>query len=212
MPRVIAVCGWIALLLQFYLIVEVRVSNGTSILAGVANYFSYFTILTNLLLAIGLSLLSWAPGSAAGRFFARPPVQAGLAIYIGIVGIIYSLLLRQTWNPQGAQKVADMMLHDLVPLLYVGYWLFRAPKFPLAWRYAFLWLAYPWAYFAYAIGRGAVDGFYPYPFIDVERLGCAQVLSNAALLSLASILLGFAVIRVSRWLSPATAYDSSCCG
>ena len=37
--------------------------------------------------------------------------------YIAIVGITYSLLLRHMWNPQGTQKIADVLLHDVVPVL-----------------------------------------------------------------------------------------------
>jgi hypothetical protein len=41
------------------------------------------------------------------------------------------------------------------------------------------WVLWPLAYFVYAMLRGAATGFYPYPFIDVDRLGYAQVLVNA---------------------------------
>ena len=57
-----------------------------------------------------------------------PPVGAGRrAAYIAIVGIIYRLLLRQLWNPQGMQWVADVILHDVIPVGYVLYWLLFAP-------------------------------------------------------------------------------------
>jgi hypothetical protein len=48
-------------------------------------------------------------------------VQSGAAIYIAIVGIVYSFALRHIWDPQGLQKIADMLLHDSLPVLYVAF-------------------------------------------------------------------------------------------
>jgi hypothetical protein len=64
-------------------------------------------------------------------------------VYIAIVGIVYSLLLRHIWNPQGWQIVADVLLHDLIPLLYVAYWVIFVRKSSLLWKHAVWWLAYP---------------------------------------------------------------------
>ncbi len=198
MTILIALTAWAGLVLQFVLI------------PSLLNYFSYFTILTNLLLAVGTSTLAWAPATALGRFFSRPPVQAGLALYIAVVGLTYSLLLRHTWNPQGAQKLADLLLHDVTPVLYLAYWLLKAPKAALAGRYAFLWLTYPLTYLGYALLRGRYDGFYPYPFINAAQLGYAQALSNAAFLTICTAVLGWLLTRLSRKLANVSA--DHCCG
>ena len=60
------------------------------------------------------------PRAGWGQWFRRPSVQAGTAVYIAIVGIVYQLLLRQLWNPQGAQWVADVLLHSIIPVGYVA--------------------------------------------------------------------------------------------
>jgi hypothetical protein len=58
-------------------------------------------------------------------------------------------------------------------------------------RYAQIayWAIYPGLYFVYALLRGALSGFYAYPFIDVAALGYLRVLENAL-----GILVGFIVI------------------
>lgn len=197
MTLLIALTAWAGLLLQL------------SLMASLLNFFSYFTILTNLLIALATSLLTWAPTSLPGKFFARPPVQAGLALYIALVGIIYSLLLRHTWNPQGPQKLADLLLHDVTPVLYLAYWLLKAPKAALAYRYAFLWLTYPLTYLGYTLLRGRYDGFYPYPFINAAQLGYPAALSNAAFLTVCTAVLGWLLIRLSRRLANVSA--DRCC-
>ena len=63
-----------------------------------------------------------------GWLFLSAMVTLALAAYIAIVGIGYSLLLRHTWDPEGLQKVADILLHDAVPVMFVGCWLIALPK------------------------------------------------------------------------------------
>src|SRR5262249_52584004 len=140
---VCAIGGWFALLLQFPLTIATSLSNGMSMLGAVITYFSFFTILTNLMIALALTVSVWTPKSRLGRFFSRSEVTAGTTMYILLVGLVYSLLLRNLWDPEGLQKIADVILHDMVPILYVGYWLFLAPKVALGWRSVMAWLIYP---------------------------------------------------------------------
>jgi hypothetical protein len=139
-----------------------------------------------------------APSSTAGRFFLRPSIQSATAVYIAIVGITYSLLLRHLWNPQGTQKLADVLLHDVVPVLYVAFWIFLVPKFTLRWSDAVRWLIYPLAYMAYTLARGYVSHWYPYYFIDVDTIGLSRSLIHAAGLLLAFFTLGLLFIAVGR--------------
>ena len=50
---------------------------------------------------------------------------------------------------------------------------------------------YPLAYFTYAIARGASDGRYPYPFMDVGKIGAVQTALNAAAIAAAFVIAGF---------------------
>ncbi|SDB60109.1 hypothetical protein SAMN03159382_04736 [Pseudomonas sp. NFACC23-1] len=86
--------------------------------------------------------------------------------------------------------VADELLHDVMPVVFLIYWWFCVPK-GLHWAAVWLWLIYPLVYFIYALVRGHLIGSYPYPFIEVDRLGYSQVLGNALM-----VLLGFVVISL----------------
>jgi hypothetical protein len=114
---IFALLEWFALALQCYLTLTLSVQNGKTLLEGTVNFFSYFTILSNLIVALVLTCTRWSPHSRFGTFLARPIAQSAAAVYITIVGIVYSLVLRQIWNPQGLQKLADILLHDLLPSL-----------------------------------------------------------------------------------------------
>jgi hypothetical protein len=151
-----ALLGWFALILQFYLLIKNAPSDPMAILAATVTYFSFFTILTNLLVAMVLTFQVWRPVSSWGEFFERPTVQTATATYIAIVGVTYAALLRQLWDPTGAQKLADILLHDAIPILYIVYWLLWGAKRKLRWRDAATWLVYPGLYLLYVLIRGAV--------------------------------------------------------
>ena len=199
-----ALLGWFALALQLYLVLVQSPAGALAMVAAVITYFSFFTILTNILVALVftatvLSSGTGGPPAGWGQFFRRPSVQAGAAAYIAIVGIVYRLLLRQLWNPQGMQWVADVILHDVIPVGYVLYWLLFAPRTGLRWKDAVGWLAYPGFYLVYVLARGAVSGLYPYPFMDVKVLGYGGVLAHTAVLLLVFLGMGLLIVAVGRW-------------
>jgi hypothetical protein len=196
--KVAAALGWFALLLQLYLILTSRWQAEKSLVGSVEIFFSYFTVLTNILVAIVLTCAATTGDSALRRFFLRPSTQTGVASAIVLVGVAYNLLLRRTWNPQGWQWVADELLHDVMPVLFMIYWWFCVPKGTLHWRNVWTWLIYPLVYFIYALIRGEMIGSYPYPFIEVDRLGYSQVLVNAVLVLVGFVVISLVLVAVDR--------------
>ncbi len=177
---VIAGLGWFGLSAQLYFTIHDAFARDLSIPAHVINHFSYFTIETNLLVALALTIFCARP--QAERFLTRPSVKSALVVYIIIVGVVYAVLLRNLWHPQGVQLLADVVLHDAIPVLYPLYWLVFLPKGSLRWTAPAWWLAYPVLYFLYTMLRGEAFGTYPYPFFDVARLGFARVSMNGIVL------------------------------
>jgi hypothetical protein len=194
-----AVLGWAGLGIQLYLIFFARLSVGASLLGGVVSFFSYFTVLTNTLVAVVLTCAVTDRESAARRWFLQPWVSSGIAVSIAVVGLAYSILLRHLWHPQGWQFIADELLHDVMPLLFLAYWWLCVPKGTLRLKHLPLWLIYPLVYFAYALLRGHLLGAYAYPFIDVALLGYPQVFVNAGGILLGFVLIALLVIGVDRW-------------
>jgi hypothetical protein len=188
---VAAVLGWVGLSVQLYLILGTRWEIGASLMGGLMSFFSFFTVLTNTLVAVVLTCEVTSRDSAARRWFLRPAVSSGIAVSIAVVGLAYSLLLRHLWHPEGWQLLADELLHDIMPLLFLLYWWWCVPKGTLRLGHIGLWVIYPLVYFAYALLRGHLLSAYPYPFIDVGTLGYPQVFINAG-----GILAGFVGIAL----------------
>jgi hypothetical protein len=195
---IIALVGWYALSLQFYLMVQNSEVNGMTVTRSVTNFFSYFTILSNLLVALSTTVRLMAPAGTAGRFFSHIRTYSAICLYITIVGLVYSIALRRIWNPQGQQLIADRLLHDVIPLLFLLTWIIFTPRKQLVWKNILSWLAFPAAYLVFTLIRGNITGWYPYPFIHAGELGYAKVALNAAMVLIAFIIVGTMLISINR--------------
>jgi len=193
-----ALLGWFALTLQLILTIQLAVDNSSSVPAALWQWIGYFTITTNILVALALSASALGQRGAETKFFGRPDVHSMIAMSIVIVSLIYNLLLRQLWHPHGWQLLADVLMHDVMPLLFLLHWWLVIPKTSLHWRQVGAWQIYPAAYFVYAIARGALNGWYPYPFLDVPTLGYLRVLINAAVILLAFVAVGLGLVALAR--------------
>lgn len=168
--------SWFAVIAQFYLIMENRVS---SISETVIRFFSFFTILTNSLVGVYFTSLLFPDDTLLGRFFRKPGKLTAITVYITAVGLVYQLVLRWIWEPAGIQKIIDEMLHSVIPLFVILFWWFWEEKQRLDFNLLAGWLIYPFVYLVYILFRGTISGFYPYPFVDVDKLGYGQVMLNS---------------------------------
>jgi hypothetical protein len=199
---VAAVLGWAGLSIQLYLIFYSRWTLAASLLGGLVSFFSYFTVLSNTLVATVLTCELTSRESATRRWFLQPWVSSGIAVSIAVVGLAYSLLLRHLWHPEGWQLLADELLHDIMPLLFLVYWWCCVPKGTLRLGHIALWVMYPLVYFAYALLRGHLLAAYPYPFIDVSTLGYLQVFLNAGGVLAGFVAIALLVVGLDRWRKP----------
>ncbi|MGB4484221.1 MAG: Pr6Pr family membrane protein [Pseudomonas veronii] len=197
-----ALAGWVGLAIQQYLIFYSRWSTGASLLGGLVNFFSFFTVLTNTLVVVVLSYAVVDRDSAAKRFFLAPRVSSAIVASIVLVSLAYNLLLRHLWQPEGFQFIADELLHDVMPLLFVVYWWRCVPKGTLQCKHIGLWVLYPLVYFAYMLLRGDLLGQYQYPFFDVGTLGYPQVFVNAGGILAGFVLIALAVVGLDKSIKP----------
>ena len=197
---VATVLGWAGLSIQLYLIFYSRWSLEASLLGGLMSFFSYFTVLTNTLVATVLTCELTSRESAARRWFLQPWVSSGIAVSIAVVGLGYNVLLRHLWHPQGWQWLADELMHDVMPLLFLAYWWCCVPKGTLRLRHIAAWVIYPVVYFAYSLWRGHLLAVYPYPFIDVGKLGYPQVFVNAGGLLVGYLVIALLLMGIDRQL------------
>jgi hypothetical protein len=185
----IALVCWVGILLQFWASYTFRHYDLGLTLWTLARFF---TIISNLALAIAMTAV------ALGKRVS-PLVLGGLTLAILLVGIVYRTLLAGLHPLSGLPLIANYLLHDVSPLLMAVYWLLFVPRGQLHWTAPWWWALFPMSYFLYVLARGQLDHHYPYPFIDVGKLGWEQVALNAAGIAFGFILAGFALVWIDCW-------------
>jgi len=173
----------------------------------VQNFFSFFTIDSNLLSAATLLLgaVLLVTGRADRRWFTV--VRLVTTTYMTVTLIVYNLLLRGIELPQGETlSWSNEILHVVGPLYVVIDWLFAPGRTRLEWRSIWVVVVFPVVWAAYTLLRGLfasdpVTGapWYPYPFLnpDTSPGGYASVAGYLALIS--AIILGTAA--AAAWVT-----------
>lgn len=190
LAALIALCAWVGIGIHFH----AQASGTASWLGALWTLLGYFTVTTNLLVAIVFTGV--AMGHAA---FGRSWLLSGTLLNILLVGIVFALLLRGMRELTGGSEIANVLLHQATPLLTAVFWLAFVRKGALEWRYPLQWTLYPLGYFLYALIRGAIEGHYPYPFIDVTRIGLPRTLVDGGLIAIAFVIAGEFLVWLDRW-------------
>ncbi len=183
-----AALAWFALVAQYPITVA-----QSGLVAGTIFYFSFFTILSNLLVALAFTA-PLLPGNRLA-FFRRPPVRTAIAVYILVVSAIFILLLRKLFHPVGLGYYVNILLHYINPPLYLADWLIFVPKRQLRFSDIPAMLVFPLLFAAWTLAHGAFSGWYPYPFMDVAKFGYQRVFIN--ILLLAALFAGLAGIFIA---------------
>ncbi len=190
----IALIGWVALVAQFAISVQLFSNQGGTVLDAAWRYFGYFTIITNMLVAVTMTCVAFGrwPASATSAL-------TGVVFTIAIVGFVYHFVLKAHVPAlEAGPWVVDRTLHYIIPALSIIFWFTCVPKDKLTYADPFRWIVIPVAYFAYAIMRGGLDGWYPYFFVDVNQLGYAVVFRNAVAMTAIVLLCGLALVAIVR--------------
>lgn len=182
-----------ALVAQLVLVIEgsaVLVPESRPPLAErLLRFASYFTIQANFVLLIcSISLVRDPERDGNGWRVLRQCALTGIAI----TAFVHFWLLRPLLHLAGWHWLTDKLLHLATPTLALLGWLIFGPRNRVSWRavgYALLW---PIGWLAYTLTIGTLRGWYPYPFLDVDRNGAGQV----AVSCLAIAVLFFAVSAV----------------
>jgi hypothetical protein len=194
--------AWVRIAFALLVVAAIVFQVSNLIDSGVFNptrFFLFFTVLSNLL-AAGVFLEGGRrqlTGAAP-----VPDLWRGLAVVVMTVTFIVFAVLLSDLQEQLQTNVVwvDTVLHRLMPVAVMADWLIEPPHGPLTFRRALVpWLAPPLTWTAFTLVRGAIDGWYPYPFLDPKNGGYGTV----ALYSIAILVLLVAVIWLAATVGPA---------
>lgn len=183
----IAIAAWTGLIVQLWS----SYSTSRSVVLSLWIIFGYFTIISNLLVAVVFT------GVALGRSIAEW-IVAGTMLSIVLVGVVNALLLWGALELSGGSALVDKLLHVVTPVLAPIFWIIFTPKGWLTWRHPLLWAIYPLAYLFYATARGLATGRYAYPFLNIAALGWPRMALNAFFIAVGFMVSGYAVVWIDE--------------
>ncbi|WP_439696415.1 Pr6Pr family membrane protein [Mucilaginibacter sp. AW1-7] len=200
----LALIVWFSVVLQFIISTAAYMQQGRTFGGAIVQIMSFFTILNNILVGLCLVAVVLNKASAFKKFFNNNRVVTAVALYITIVGLIFNTVLRSIVNLDGLFALTNELTHVFNPVAFVIFWLFFIAKTKLSWRQAAGWLWYPLLYLVYILIRGAVFHFYPYPFVDADKLGYQQVAVNSFFVMVAFLLFGCLFLMLNNKLATRT--------
>jgi len=168
--------------------VAARNDNGffVSVPARIVNVLSYFTVQSNILVALTTGLLAVRLDRTATWFRV---LRLTAVIAITITGVVFHLALKGLVELTGKAVTADWILHTASPILGLVGWLVFGPRGWVTQPIVRLCVLFPVLWLAYTLVRGAIvtdrtgRHFYPYPFLDVVDHGYARVTVNIVLVA-----------------------------
>ena len=191
---VFAAIGWWAVVGQYF-------AGHAGSLSSTIDYFSYFTILSNILVAATLTFAALAPQSRPGRFLLAPAVALAAVVYVTVTGLTYYFLLARLYHLTGWVLFYDRLLHYVMPPAFVLFWLLFVPRGRIGFASAAWVLVPPLVYAAYTFVHGPLTGFYPYPFVDVPKIGIAGAARNVVGFVIFFYLMAVAFVGIDRLLA-----------
>lgn len=173
------------------IVAQLSTSSSRGIL-NTGNFFSYFTIQSNLLGAAVLGYGAIFPALVSRRW---DLVRGAATTYLFTTGVVFALLLSNLAAQVGTTTPwVNTVLHQIAPVVIFVDWLIRPPRhrvdLPAAWG----WLIYPILWLIYTLIRGGIVDWYPYPFVDPRPEGWGHVVR--ACIAVAIGIIGFMLIVV----------------
>jgi hypothetical protein len=165
---------------------------------NVVNYFSYFTNLSNILAGIILIISAFYLLKSRKSSKTDDLIRGGATLYMAVTGVVYiTLLINEDLGL--LMPWINAVLHIVMPVVVIADWLYQPPRTKLTSKQIAYWLAFPLAFLVYTLVRGAVINWYPYPFLNPEKVGgyggvaiyCVGILG-------AFFILGWLLIKISQ--------------
>lgn len=132
--------------------------------------WSYFTIHSNLLLAVAFAVGALVPRAQLPTWW--DTARGAAAYYMVMTGIIYVVLIAPPeellmWNI-GWTGIVE---HRIGPWAAFLDWALVLIAGRAGWKRPLSWLAYPIVFLVLTMLRGAITGWYPYHFLDPLQAG-----------------------------------------
>jgi hypothetical protein len=158
------------------------------------NFFSYFTVLSNISAAAVLGALAVRP--ALARDHAMSVARGAVTLYMTVTGLVYAVLLAPAAADVSVNlKWVDVVVHQIAPVVVLADYALLPPSRRPTWLHTATWLGFPAVWLVYTLVRGPRADWYPYPFLDPAESSTAEIIVSC--IGIFAVLLALAV--AIRW-------------
>ena len=156
-------------------------------------FFAFFTILSNL---IGVAAFAWLLVRGDRQRSHGVDLLRGAAVVYLTVTFFVVIFLLSGVDVQLQLVWVDVVLHKIFPIVVVLDWILDPPLTRMSWRDGLLWLTFPLVWTGFTLARGAIDGWYPYPFLDPANGGYGTVAVTVVAVTIAFGFIALATIAI----------------
>ena len=168
----------------------------SGLIGRLSDYFSYFTHLSNFVVAIVVTLIWRNSSRIHSKVFAV--LRLDSLIMITVTGLIFAVVLAPTIELRGWEYASNALEHYITPILTLVVFVVFGPRRQLNYRLVLPALILPLTWVVLVMIRGAIIDAYPYGFINAAQWGYRTVLMNIVGIVIFGILLGLAFVAIDR--------------
>ena len=152
------------------------------------NFFSYFTVLSNIFAAVLMMVLAVRPRLLADH--RASVIRGAVTLYMAVTGIVYNLLLAPAAADVSTNlEWVNVVVHMVGPVVVVLDYLVDPPPERPTLAEAATWLIFPAVWLAYTMLRGPSADWYPYPFLDPDLESTGSIVATCVAIFAAFVVL-----------------------
>ncbi len=158
------------------------------------NFFSYFTVQSNIGAVIVLGALALRPALFDSESFTI--LRGAVTLYMTITGIIYNVLLAPLAADVSTNlEWVNLVVHVIGPIVVLADWFVARARIRPTVGQTATWLIFPAVWLLYTMIRGPLADWYPYPFLDANEKSVGSIVITCV-----GIMIVFVVIAaILRW-------------
>ncbi len=173
----------------------------------IKGFYVYFTNLSNYL-CIGImfaELIQTVKKKENSYTSVLPTLKFMGIISILLTFFVFNFLLAKENSMQNNLSISNVLLHQVLPLLYVADWFLFYEHKKLKWYYPLLSTLIPLAYVGFIFIRAEILNrvgylIYPYFFLNVNNIGWGGVLGWIGILFISFVILGYVFVLIDKFI------------
>lgn len=134
-------------------------------------YFSYFTILSNILITVVFLSFGLTGMKSALKYRFISAVYGPAVLYMSITGFVFWTLLHGGAGHVQLLPWVNMVLHGVTPIAAFLGWILFPHKAKFSYDQAYKWVIFPLAFLFYTLIRGPIVHWYPYVILNPATAG-----------------------------------------